>query len=283
MCIVHSLRVLRLPLSVLSFAVAAFAAASVQAQTDPQPAGEKIKWQKGPTRAKLGTVAEVDIPEGYQFADADDTRRTLEMMRNPTDGSELGLIAPTGEDDWFVTFEFSDVGYVKDDEKDKLDADAMLKSIRQGTEESNKLRKERGWPTLSIVGWNQPPHYDSATKNLVWAIRCKAEGVEAINYHTRRLGRLGVMSIALVADPADMATAVPEFDKLMAGFGFTTGMRYDEFRPGDKIAKYGLTALITGGAAAVAVKTGLFKYLWKLIVVGVVGVGAVLKRIFRRQ
>jgi uncharacterized membrane-anchored protein len=35
--------------------------------------------------------------------------------------------------------------YVKDDDKSSLDADAMMKSIRQGTEEANAERKSRGW------------------------------------------------------------------------------------------------------------------------------------------
>jgi len=56
------------------------------------------------------------------------------------------------------------------------------------------------------------------------------------------------------------------------------GQRYAEFRPGDKIAEYGLAALITGGAAAVALKTGLFQKFWKLIVLGFVALAGALKK-----
>ena len=45
------------------------------------------------------------------------------------------------EDGWFVVFDFSDMGYVKDDDKDELDAKAILASIKEGTEASNKVRK----------------------------------------------------------------------------------------------------------------------------------------------
>ena len=41
----------------------------------------------------------------------------------------MGFVAPAGED-WFAVFEFDDVGYVKDDEKDSLDANALLDSIK---------------------------------------------------------------------------------------------------------------------------------------------------------
>jgi uncharacterized membrane-anchored protein len=51
----------------------------------------------------------------------------------------------------------------------------------------------------------------------------------------------------------------------MQGFSYTSGNRYAEFMKGDKVAGYGLTALIAGGAAAAAVKTGLFAKLFKVI------------------
>ncbi len=44
-----------------------------------------------------------------------------------------------------------------------------------------------------------------------------------------------------------------------------------------------LTALVVGGATAVAAKSGLLKGLWKLIVAGAVGVAAFLKKIFGRK
>ena len=40
-----------------------------------------------------------------------------------------------------MVFEYDDSGYVKDDDKDELDADAMLASIREGTEQANVERK----------------------------------------------------------------------------------------------------------------------------------------------
>ncbi len=256
-----------------------------------QPAGDKpessadqmpdIKWQHGPAAAKLGDLATIQVPRGYRFADAEGTAKLMELMENPVQGNELGLIAPEKGDDagWFVVFEFDDVGFVKDDERDKLDADGMLDSIRKGTAESNKERAKRGWGQMEIVGWERAPKYDPQNNNLVWAIRGRSNEGDVVNYNTRRLGRKGVMSVALVLDPGQLDQTIPAFDKLMTGFSFQTGSRYGDFRAGDKIAKYGLTALVTGGAAAVAVKTGIFKWLWKVIVVGVAALGAFLKRV----
>jgi uncharacterized membrane-anchored protein len=239
-----------------------------------------VKWQKGPCSAKLGEQATLQLPKGFLFTDGEGTRKVMEVMQNPTDGSELGMIY--AEDGWFVVFEFDDSGYVSDDEKTSLDADAMLKAIRSGTEESNKERKSRGWSTMTILGWQEKPNFDSESKNLQWAILGQSEGDKVVNYNTRILGRRGVMSANLVADPEELGAAVPEYKSLLKKFSYSKGNTYAEFRKGDKIAKYGLTALITGGAAAVAIKSGLLPKLLKGGVVLVVGAAAAVKKFFRR-
>ena len=68
-------------------------------------------------------------------------------MHNPTSGTELGILTDD-KLDMFVLFEFEDIGYVKDAEKEKLDGDDILKSMREGNEDSNEARKERGWPAI---------------------------------------------------------------------------------------------------------------------------------------
>jgi len=246
------------------------------------PGTENVTWLKGPSTGQLGDTAAVKVPEGFVFAGAADTRTLMEAMQNPATGQELGFVAPADKD-WFVVFEFDEVGYVKDDEKDSLDADAMLESIRASNEEGNKERARRGWAAMTVIGWEQVPHYNASTNNLEWAIRGASEGNTVLNFNTRILGRGGVMKATLVADPTIISTVIPEFKSVLAGFNFNDGKRYNQFAKGDKIAEYGLSALIVGGATAVAVKSGLFKWLWKAIVVGVIAISGFIKRIFSRR
>lgn len=243
---------------------------------------EGVKWQKGNSVGSLGDIAQVKVPEGFVFAGANDTRLIMEANQNPTNGRELGFVAPADEN-WFAVFEFDDVGYVKDDDKDSLDADALLDSIKKGTESGNKERMRRGWATMTIVGWEQPPHYNDITHNLEWAVKATSEGFPVVNHNTRMLGRGGVMEVTLVTDPTALAETLPKFKTMLQGFEFKQGHRYAEFRAGDKTAAYGLTGLIVGGAGAALVKTGAFKWLWKALVGAAVGVSALVKKLFSRN
>jgi uncharacterized membrane-anchored protein len=243
---------------------------------------EGVTWQKGPSVGDLGTNAQVQVPAGYLFVGAKDTRTIMEANHNPITGREMGFVAPAGED-WFAVFEFDDVGYVKDDEKDSLDATALLDSIKAGTEAGNKERLKRGWPTMTILGWETQPRYNDITHNLEWAIRAQSAGAPVVNHNTRVLGRGGVMEVTLVTDPALLAETMPKFKAMLEGFEFKQGQRYAEFRAGDKTAAYGLTGLIVGGGTAALVKTGAFKWLWKLIAAGAAGVAALARKLFSRN
>jgi uncharacterized membrane-anchored protein len=204
---------------------------------------------------------------------------------NPPSGNELGVLLcdPTEDvdgDSWFVVFSFDDSGYVRDDDAAELDADAILSSIREGNEVGNQERRKQGWATLDITGWAKAPFYDPRTNNLTWALNASSEGSGVVNHSVRLLGRGGVMHADLVVDPTRFAATVPEFDRIIGTHAFVEGRRYAEWKKGDKVAEYGLTALVAGGAVAVAAKTGILAKLGKLIVVAVVGAFAWLRSLF---
>ena len=230
----------------------------------------QINWIEGPKTVSLGEQAQVQMGQSYTFADAAGARELMEAMGNTVSNEEVGLIMPRAKDqDWFLLFEYEPVGFVKDDDKDEIDKDAILEGIRQGTEEANETRKRKGIPALHVTGWFEEPHYDAATHNLVWALTARNDdGQEVVNYNVRLLGRHGYMSVTLVDEPAKLARSKPEVEKVLAGFSYNTGRSYAEFVPGDKVAEYGLVALVAGGAGAAAVKLGLFAALFKMLAKG---------------
>lgn len=247
-----------------------------------------IEWQEGPTTADIGSNAQITIPEGYQFTGRAGAVAWNQLTQNPPD-STIGILMPTADDqDWFLAFQFDDVGYVKDDEKADLDADAILESLRQGTEQSNQFRRSQGWTAIHIDGWLLPPKYDEQTNNLVWATKLHDDGGGSnANHNIRILGRRGVMTATLVASLQEMSQATESTNQLLTQFKFKSGEKYSEFSSGDKIAQYGLTGLIAGGAAVAAMKTGLFAKLFQLLAKGgkaiilvLIAIGAGIKRLF---
>jgi uncharacterized membrane-anchored protein len=71
---------------------------------------------------------------------------------------------------------------------------------------------------------------------------------------------------------------------ILKGFAYSQGHKYSEWKSGDKIAKYGLSALVVGGAVGVAAKLGFLGKiaaslgkLWKLVILGFAGLAAAIK------
>lgn len=266
--------------SVLATAVLALATSFIPAtaqESDGDSAISDLPWQVGPAKGQIGDKATIEVPEGYAFLGAEGTGQLNEMLQNPPTGADEYTLAPK-DLSWFSFFSFDDVGYVKDDEK--LDNADILASIKEGTEASNAERRKRGWETMRIEGWSFPPQYDKQLNLLEWAILAEAENSrqKVVNYNTRMLGRHGVMEVVLVADPEGLNTAIGQFKTLVPGYSFNGGEKYAEFQAGDHVAEYGLAALITGGAAAVASKKGFFAAIalflakaWKLVLIGIAG------------
>lgn len=241
----------------------------------------EIAWIEGPAKAQMDSIAEIDVPEGFLFAEAEDTKKLMQYYGNQVTDIEVGYLAPR-DNSWFIVFEFNETGYVKDDEKTSIDKDKLLKDIQKGTSEGNKWRKDNNLPELNVVGWHIPPYYDSETHNLEWATELESEGSRIFNHNIRYLGRKGVMEMTIVADTEHFDDALKTSKQLLTKYTFSKGNTYGEFVKGDKIAKYGLTALIAGGTVAAAAKSGLLAKFWKFIVAGLIAAGAAIKSFFAR-
>jgi uncharacterized membrane-anchored protein len=240
-----------------------------------------LHWQSGPSDVAALKNAKLKLPAHYVYLDSDEADDFLRLTENiPGDVPEQ-ILAP---DDmhWWASVDFSDDGYVKDEEQ--LDNEAILTTMRDATEQSNETRRKNGWGELHVVGWRYAPHYDTATKRLEWALDLKDEtGQVSTNFQTRVLGRRGVTNFTLVTGPETLDADIAEFKTVLAGYQFNAGDTYAEFKQGDKVAEYGLAALIVGGGAAVAAKSGLLKVLGKFIWVGLAAVGVGVARLFKRR
>jgi uncharacterized membrane-anchored protein len=261
---------------------------SEAAVSEAQKQIRALHWIKGPQHVELYSNASLDLPDGYVFLNSDDAGKLRTITHNVGGGTQY-FLAPQ-DLRWGAYFTYRDDGYVKDD--DKIDSSAILDNIKKGTEAANKERREHGWHELEVTGWQTPPHYDPQTKRLEWAIdgRDLANNATIVNFNTRILGRGGVMSVVLLSDPRHIDDAIADLKSTLSRFSYLPGQRYAEYKPGDRVAKYGLAALITGGAAAIAVKTGFWKVLvaglvagWKFIAAAAFALAGGISRFFKRK
>lgn len=258
------------------------------AQADARQKLSALHWVNGPQKVQLFGNSSLQVPADYVFLDQAETAKLQALEHNLSNGTEYFFAPKNGR--WEVFFSYSDDGYVKDDEK--IDEAALLKNIQENTVAGNKMRRERGWDEMQVVGWQTAPHYETQANRLEWAIDGKNLRTNdvVVNFNTRILGRGGVMSAVLVSSPDSLDDAIADFKSTLTGFEYLPGKRYAEYKPGDKIAKYGLAALITGGAAAIAVKTGLWKVIlgglvagWKFIAAAAAAIFGGLARRFKRK
>ena len=238
---------------------------------------------QGPADIELKDQAKLALPEGFAFMPRDHAVKVMELMGNQTDERFIGLIMPMTDEEWFVTVDFEESGYIKDDEAKDWDADGLLENLKEGTEHGNERRKDLGIPPIKVTRWIESPTYDAALRHLVWSAELRLQNGEdpdpGVNYNTYVLGREGFVSMCLVTSLSTVESEKPAAQKLLAAVNFNDGKRYEDFDSStDKVAAYGLAALVGGVAAKklglIAMAVAFFAKFAKLIVVGAVAVGA---------
>jgi uncharacterized membrane-anchored protein len=275
----------------LLFAVSAFAD---EHSKDVQQFLDSLHYRTGTVEVK-GGHATLQLNPDFRYLDAADAQRVLEMWGNPPDKSVLGMITPASvspvdKDGWAVVVTYSDDGHVSDADAAKIDYAAMLKDMQEQTRDSNEQRKKSGYETVDLVGWATPPHYDAASNKLYWAkeLAFAGESEHTLNYDIRVLGRGGYLSLNAVAGMGQLPMIESKMQNVLAMTDFDAGQRYGDFNAStDKIAAYGIGALVAGTIAA---KAGLFAKLLavilaakKFIIAGLIAVGAAFKKFFGRS
>lgn len=254
-----------------------------------------LHFQSGAVNVS-GAHATLTLTPEFRYLGAADAQKVLsQLWGNPPDSHVLGMLVPTAaplsdpDKSWAVVITYEDDGHVSDADAAKIDYDQMLKEMQSDTHEANTERKKEGYPELELVGWAQKPHYDATSNKLYWAKELAFNDAHehTLNYDIRALGRGGYLSLNAVAGMSQLGMVESEMQKVLGMTAFDAGARYADFNAStDKVAAYGIGALVVG---AIAAKAGLFAKLLvlliafkKAIVIGVVAVGAALRKFFTR-
>jgi uncharacterized membrane-anchored protein len=209
----------------------------------------------GPSVVALRDQGQIALPAGYGFVPTKESAAVMHLMGNTTDAAFVGLIFPEDQEkSWIVSIDFEDAGYIKDDDARDWNADELLQSLKDGTEASNEERTKLGIPPIKVTRWIERPQYESGKHQLVWSAEAKLKDGEdpdpTVNYNTYVLGREGYISLNLITSASTVDADKPAARELLSAVNFKEGKRYADFNSStDKVAAYGLAALVAGVAA----------------------------------
>lgn len=278
-----------------------FAVTTVSAQETTDPSDTltveefeaQLQYQQGQIILK-DSLAVLNVPAEFRYLNPEQTERVIVAWGNPPGNETLGMLVPSDlgplqEDGWGVIITYDEDGYVKDDEAEKINYTELLEQMQEDTKTANAERTKLGYESVGLIGWATPPHYDPASHKLYWAkeLQFGESPVHTLNYNIRALGRRGVLVINAVSSMPQLQMIEGKMQTVLAFVEFNPGHRYTDFNPGlDKVAAYGIGALIAGKIAA---KAGLLKLLLAFLVAGkkfavllLIGLGAFLKKLYAK-
>ena len=272
------------------------AASAPAAVSEPIPSIIAIEQRAilGPQTIDLGEEGTLNLPKGMRFIAKDDANTLMKIMGNPQNPQRYGIILPEAEEiSYWFDVSYVDSGYIKDDDAKDWDIEKMMDSLREGIDQQNKISQSKSLSEMKVIDWIEQPTYDATQHRLVWSVDLRDRLSYSarkiwLNYNTFSLGRKGFISLTLITDSQHMAQYQPMAKDLLASIKFKEGLRYADFDAStDKVAEYGLAALVGGVAAK---KLGLFAMLGvlfakfgKFIVLGGIAVLALFKKFFKRD
>jgi len=234
-------------------------------------------------------LAVMQVPTGYRYLSAKQSQYVLsQLWGNPPDSSTLGMLfpenqGPFSDNTYAIEINYSEEGYINDDDAEDLDYNDLLKEMQQDARDANPARAQAGYPTVELIGWASPPFYDTKSHKLHWAKELKFQETESntLNYNIRILGRKGYLVLNVIGDISVLPAVKKNIGPVLASVNFTEGNRYSDFNPDvDQVAAYGVGGLIAGKVLA---KVGFFALIlkfWKLIIGAVLAAYYYIRREF---
>jgi uncharacterized membrane-anchored protein len=178
------------------------------------------------------------------------------------------------------TYSFNKVGRTPNDFKD-LNSDDLLKSMKDNMPASNVKRTQAGLETATNIKWFQKPAFDEKNHAAYYSYLVDwSNGDKTVQSSVMILGRSGHAKIRVLME----AKAYSRDNVILAidTFGYNKEQEYTAWRQGDLVAAAGVAGLVAasaGGKAVVAASKGL----WKIILAGIVALGAFIFGFFSRK
>jgi uncharacterized membrane-anchored protein len=213
-----------------------------------------------------------------------EAERVDEIVNGTTSDTEGVVVL---KDD-MLYLSYDDAGYVTVDDWKDVDSAKLLADMRDRTEESNSERAKNGSSAIHVDDWVQRPTLDRARESVRWVVRLHDDRQKQfVNAVALQLGRRGFERFTLVSRGNDPAGDRALLGAFVNDYRFNTGSRFQDYVKGDKLAGYGIAALVGTAAGATLIKTGalaalllVFKKFFIIIIAAAAGLFSWLRRLF---
>jgi len=143
--------------------------------------------------------------------------------------------------------EFVDDGFIKGDDWSNVDTNDFLKEMIENSKENNKERIKNGYKTVSNISWHIKPNFNKDLGYVFYSLLVEFDdGTETYNSTAMILGREGYTDITFLFRENIAHLMSSEIDKVVKNFIYNTGAQYSDYKSGDKVAAYGVGALVAG-------------------------------------
>lgn len=244
-----------------------------------------LHYQTGKITLQNG-LATLTIPKGFKYLNAAEAKYIIEDVWGNLKGqTPLGMIVPEHSmasiADYAFIVEFQEIGFVKDDDANKINYTDLLKDMKEDDVKANEERKKQGLSTMELMGWAASPHYDATKKVLYWAKDYKVEGNtdHTLNYDIRILGRKGVLTLQAVSSMSQLDSVNKNLNSVLGMVSFGDGHKYSDYNSStDNVAAWTIGGLVAGKVLA---KVGFFAIILKYIKLIVLAITAGASAVWR--
>jgi uncharacterized membrane-anchored protein len=236
------------------FAVLAFASPAIaedQILTEEQRITEikAMHWIKQGLVTLPDSKGSVALPSGYAAVVGPEAQRLSFLMDALSDDHVEAIVVNASNSDEVVFNYFND-GFVNADDWGKVDAEAMLNSIKESTDQANLGRQKQKLDSIITDGWLQAPKFNPASNTAFWALSAHINSTRLVNAIALRLGRYGYEKLNWITNSERYKPAGGDLEAILGAHSFAPGASYTDHLEGDKLAGYGIASLVAVVAGA---------------------------------
>ncbi len=289
-------------LAVLLLAALLLAGGEVRAQglsleeMSPQQIQDELVsmiWERGPGTFSLPRSSSTIVLDEGQEILLGETAARYDYLTGGIETPETEAIVWNAADDSMTYFSFYGVGYVTEEDWDRVDPVEFMTQIKEAGVQANVERERVGIDPFYISDWRQQPTFKTATHTAYWATDVTNIQTQWVNAVAIRLSRAGYHQIVWAGGGDGFAAAQSTLGGLLDTHQYDSGYRYEDHVEGDPLADMSIGSLaaatmgvdLSGGAIAVAIGAAILflKKGWIVILPVVAGIVALLRRRQKKQ